>query len=232
MALSSASKADCAGEFRALTNQFTAILSTQIAATPASPLDQDASVKMTCRTSSPRRPKSGDRFSAAVGPDELSPKPPSIFLHKLFNYNTALGTKPNRNLISWSAKKQQVVARSSTESEFRALANTAAKIKWLHSVLHELQVHLPAAPIIWVDNQRAASLAANPVFHARSKHIEIDLHFVRDQILAKEIEVRYVPSIDQMADILTKTLFTDRFLYLKSKLKVCSTHFRLRGDDK
>uniref|UniRef100_A0A803PLF2 Reverse transcriptase Ty1/copia-type domain-containing protein n=1 Tax=Cannabis sativa TaxID=3483 RepID=A0A803PLF2_CANSA len=66
-----------------------------------------------------------------------------------------------------------------------------------------------AAPIIWVDNQGVASLAANPVFHAKSKHIEIDLHFMRDQILAKEIEVRYVPSIDQTADILTKSLSTD-----------------------
>ncbi|KAM6556631.1 hypothetical protein CsatB_003650 [Cannabis sativa] len=134
------------------------------------------------------------------------------------------------NLISWSAKKQNVVARSSTESEFRALANTAAEVKWLCYVLSELHFTLPAAPIIWVDNQGAASLAANPVFHARSKHIEIDLHFVRDQILAKQLEVRFVPSIDQTADILTKPLSKERFSYLKTKLQVCTTPFRLRGD--
>uniref|UniRef100_A0A803P4A9 Integrase catalytic domain-containing protein n=1 Tax=Cannabis sativa TaxID=3483 RepID=A0A803P4A9_CANSA len=135
------------------------------------------------------------------------------------------------NLISWSAKKQHVVARSSTESEFRSLANTAAEVKWLSYVLSELHFSAFTTPIIWVDNQGAASLAANPVFHARSKHIEIDLHFVRDQILAKELEVRYVPSIDQVADILTKALSKDRFAYVKSKLKVCVTPFRLRGDD-
>ena len=135
------------------------------------------------------------------------------------------------NLISWSAKKQQVVARSSTESEFRALANTAAEIKWLKSLLHELQVVQADVPIIWVDNQGAASLATNPIFHARCKHIEIDQHFVRDQLLAHELEVRYVPTVDQLADIFTKSLSTDRFLYLKDKLKIVSTPFRLRGDD-
>ncbi|KAM6566078.1 hypothetical protein CsatA_025206 [Cannabis sativa] len=134
------------------------------------------------------------------------------------------------NLVSWSAKKQQVVARSSTESEFRALANAAAEVKWITSLLSELQVPLSQAPILWIDNQSVAALAANPVFHARCKHIEIDLHFLRDQILAKQLSVRYVPSLDQAADILTKPLTTDRFNYLKSKLQMASSPFRLRGD--
>lgn len=133
------------------------------------------------------------------------------------------------NLLSWSAKKQHVVARSSTESEFRALANTAAEIKWLRSLLTELQVVLVDILIIWVDNQGVASLAANPIFHARCKHIEIYQHFVSDQLLAKELSVRYVPTMDQVADIFTKYLSTERFLYLKSKLKVVSIPFRLRG---
>uniref|UniRef100_A0A803Q7R8 Uncharacterized protein n=1 Tax=Cannabis sativa TaxID=3483 RepID=A0A803Q7R8_CANSA len=84
------------------------------------------------------------------------------------------------NLISWSTKKQPVVARSSTESEFKSLANTVVEVRWLCSLFSELNVSLPVPPIIWVDNQEAASLAANPIFHAHSKHIEIDLHFVRD----------------------------------------------------
>lgn len=88
---------------------------------------------------------------------------------------------------------------------------------------------LPAPPVLWVDNQGAAALAANPVFHARSKHIEIDLHFVRDQLLAGDLSVRYVPFVDQTAEILTKDLPVDRFHYLKSKLNVVTTHFRLRG---
>lgn len=100
------------------------------------------------------------------------------------------------NLISWSANKQHVVARSSIESEFRALANTAAELKWLNSLLFVLHLILVATPIIWVDNQGVASSAANPIFHARYKHIEIDQHFVRDQILNHELSIRYVPSID------------------------------------
>uniref|UniRef100_A0A803NKS9 Reverse transcriptase Ty1/copia-type domain-containing protein n=1 Tax=Cannabis sativa TaxID=3483 RepID=A0A803NKS9_CANSA len=134
------------------------------------------------------------------------------------------------NLISWSAKKQPVVARSSTKSEFRALANTTAELKWFQSLFSELQVTLANIPIIWVDNQEAAALAANPVFHARCKHIEIDQHFVRDQILNLEVSVRYVPSVDQVADILTKILPKDRFHYLKAKLKVVSSSFHLRGN--
>uniref|UniRef100_A0A803P3U6 Integrase catalytic domain-containing protein n=1 Tax=Cannabis sativa TaxID=3483 RepID=A0A803P3U6_CANSA len=147
--------------------------------------------------------------------------------HSTSGYAIFLGS----NLISWSAKKQQVVARSLTESEFRALANTAAEIKWLRSLLTELQVTLPAAPVIWVDNQGAAALAAYLIFHARCKHIEIDQHFVRDQILNKELDVSYVPTVDQVADIFTKALPKERFKYLRSKLKVVSTPFRLRGDD-
>uniref|UniRef100_A0A803QF80 Uncharacterized protein n=1 Tax=Cannabis sativa TaxID=3483 RepID=A0A803QF80_CANSA len=91
-----------------------------------------------------------------------------------------------------------------TESEFRALANTAVELKWIRSLLQELQVSVHQIPVIWVDNQKALALAANPVFHARSKHIEIDLHFVRDQILDNQLAVRYVPSVDQAADVLTK----------------------------
>uniref|UniRef100_A0A803QH69 Uncharacterized protein n=1 Tax=Cannabis sativa TaxID=3483 RepID=A0A803QH69_CANSA len=89
------------------------------------------------------------------------------------------------DLISWCAKKQQVVVRSSTQSEFRALANVVAEIKWIVSLLGELQVSLSQAPILWVDNEGASALSANPVFHARSKHIEINLHFVRYRILAQ-----------------------------------------------
>uniref|UniRef100_A0A803NN62 Retrovirus-related Pol polyprotein from transposon RE2 n=1 Tax=Cannabis sativa TaxID=3483 RepID=A0A803NN62_CANSA len=93
------------------------------------------------------------------------------------------------NLISCSTKKQQVIARSSIESEFRALANAATKIKWIVSLLGELQVTLSQAPILWVDNQGAFALAENSMFHARSKHIEIDLHFVRYQILAQHLSL-------------------------------------------
>ena len=77
-------------------------------------------------------------------------------------------------------------------------------------------------PIIWTDNLGAAALASNSVLHQRTKHIEIDLHYVRDKVLHKSLEVRYVSTEEQVADIFTKALGTLRFLWLRSKLKVVS----------
>ncbi|KAL5546517.1 hypothetical protein UlMin_006204 [Ulmus minor] len=135
-------------------------------------------------------------------------------------------------LISWSSKKQHVVARSSTESEYRALAQVAAEIWWIHSLFSELGLSFASTPIVWCDNMSASALASNPVYHARTKHIEIDVHFVRDKVLNKEIEVRYVPTHDQVADLLTKPMSHYRFQFLKDKLGVVELPSRLRGDVK
>lgn len=89
------------------------------------------------------------------------------------------------NLISWSAKKQATVARSSTEAEYKALANTTAELMWLSQVLKDLHVSVPSVPIIWCDNISAIALASNPVFHARTKHVEVDFHFIREKVVQK-----------------------------------------------
>ena len=108
------------------------------------------------------------------------------------------------NLISWSSKKQPTVSRSSTEAEYKALANGAAEAMWIESLLKELGVLQQRTPILWCDNLGATYLTANPVFHARTKHIEIDFHFVRERVAARDFQVRFISSNDQLADVFTK----------------------------
>ncbi|KAL5537784.1 hypothetical protein UlMin_045380 [Ulmus minor] len=135
------------------------------------------------------------------------------------------------NLVSWSATKQKVVSRSSAESEYRGLAIAAAEIVWTLFLLQELCVPQKQTPILWYDNVSASYMASNPVFHARSKHIEIDLHFVRDQIKRNRLQLQYIPSEEQIADLLTKHLSSSRFYSLRSKLCIVPRPFRLRGDE-
>ena len=93
------------------------------------------------------------------------------------------------NLVSWSSKKQAVVSRSSTETKYRALAQATAVVTWIQSLLKELHIPLVTAPIMWCDNQSAITLAHNPVYHAKTKHVELDFHFVRDKVIAKQITI-------------------------------------------
>ena len=129
------------------------------------------------------------------------------------------------NLISWFSKKQDVVSRSSTESEYRALATATTEIIWLQSLFKELGVQLDRGPaVIWCDNMGARSLAANPMFHARTKHIEVDVHFIREKVASGVVEVRYVPTTEQIADMFTKPLTIPQFTFLSDKLNMISHH--------
>jgi hypothetical protein len=110
------------------------------------------------------------------------------------------------NLISWCAKKQVTVSRSSTEAEYKALANATAEIIWIQSLLTELGVKQVQTPCLWCDNLGATYLSANPIFHARTKHIEIDFHFIRERVANKQLSIRFVHSKDQVADGFTKAL--------------------------
>lgn len=123
-----------------------------------------------------------------------------------------------KNLLSWSSKKQGVVSRSSAEAEYRSLADASMELIWIKSLLTEIGFFLPQTPVLWCDNKSAAAMASNPVLHARTKHIEIDVHFVRDKVLKQELDVRYISSEDQLADMLTKPLSIARFQSLVLKL--------------
>jgi hypothetical protein len=104
------------------------------------------------------------------------------------------------NLISWSARKQTTVSRSSTEAEYKAVANATAKIMWIQFLMPELKIPCPAMAKIWCDNIGAKYLSVNPSFHARTKHIEVDYHVVRERVTRKLLEIDFISSRDQIAD--------------------------------
>ena len=124
------------------------------------------------------------------------------------------------NLISWCARKQATVSRSSTEAEYKALANATAEIIWVQSMLKELGIKNTPVPCMWCDNLGATYLSANPVFHARTKHIEIDFHFVRERVAQKQLDIRFIYSKDQLADGFTKALPARSFEEFKRNLNL------------
>jgi hypothetical protein len=132
-------------------------------------------------------------------------------------------------LISWSSRKQQTIARSSTEAEYKALTNAAAELQWIKQLLGDLGFPLTQNPTLWCNNIGATYLSSNPIYHARAKHIEIDFHFVRDRVASKELTVRFILSKDQKADLLTKPLSHARFATLRDNLNVHILPLRLRG---
>jgi transposase InsO family protein len=133
-------------------------------------------------------------------------------------YCFLLGT----SIISWRSKKQTVVARSSTEAEYRALADTTSELLWLRWLLQDMGVSLSSATPVYCDNRSAIQIAHNDVFHERTKHIEIDCHFVCHHLLQGSLQLHSVTSRDQLADIFTKSHPPGRFRDLVSKLKLVS----------
>ena len=131
-------------------------------------------------------------------------------------YIVYLGSNP----ISWSSKKQTGVARSSTEAEYRAVANAAAELLWVCSLFTELRILLPEMPVIYCDNVGATHLAANLVFHSKMKHIALDFHFIRHHVQSGALRVSHLSTKDQLADALTKPLPRPRFQELLCKIGI------------
>jgi hypothetical protein len=123
------------------------------------------------------------------------------------------------NLVSWSSKRQQVASHSSAEAEYRAMANGVAEASWLRQLLAELHNPLLRSTLVYCDN---VYLSTNPVQHQRTKHVEIDLHFVRDRVAIGEVRVLHVPTTSQFADIFTKGLLSSTFTAFRSSLNITS----------
>lgn len=131
-----------------------------------------------------------------------------------------LGDSP----ISWKTQKQDVVSRSSAEAEYRAMADTVSELLWLRELLPSLGIKINGPITLHSDSLSAINLAKNPVGHKRTKHVGMDCHFIRDEILRGIIATKHVSTKTQLANILTKALGRKEFEVFQSKLGVFNLH--------
>ncbi|WVZ73798.1 hypothetical protein U9M48_022069 [Paspalum notatum var. saurae] len=108
------------------------------------------------------------------------------------------------------------------EAEYRAVANSVAEASWLRQLLAELHTPLAKSTLVYCDNASGVYLSTNPIQHQRTKHVEIDLHFVRDRVTIGEVRVLHVPTTSQFADIFTKGLPSSIFSEFRSSINICS----------
>ena len=135
-------------------------------------------------------------------------------------------------VISWSSKKQDVVALSSTEAEYVSATMAAQECIWLKRLVEDMLYQVNYAVQIKCDNESAVKLASNPIFHARTKHIEVRHHFIREKVLSEEIALTSVRTNEQVADIFTKALVKPKFLFFRDALGVVDSKLALRGSIK
>ena len=133
------------------------------------------------------------------------------------------------NLISWGCEKQRTVAQSSTRAKYKAFADAAANVIWLRTLLFELGIPISSSLVLWCDNIGTTYLSSNFVFHARTKHIEIDFHLVRDMVADGFLSICFLSSRDQLADIFMKPLSSSKFALLQTKLNVSPILLSLQG---
>ncbi|XP_071717990.1 secreted RxLR effector protein 161-like [Rutidosis leptorrhynchoides] len=122
--------------------------------------------------------------------------------------------------VSWCSKRQATVSLSTTEAEYRAAAMAAQECTWIVQLLTELgqAIEVEGGVVMYCDNMSSIRLAENPIFHARTKHVEVHYHFIREKVLMGEIRLAHVGTNDQFADVFTKSLAGNKFEYFCDKL--------------
>jgi hypothetical protein len=133
-----------------------------------------------------------------------------------FGYCTFLGG----NLVTWRSKKQSVVARSSAEAEYRAMAHGVCELLWLQTLLHDLRIFYNGPMKLYYDNKAAINIAHNHVQHDKTKHIEVDRHFIKEKLSEGLICIPFVRSENQLANIFTKGLGSKSFHPIVFKLSL------------
>ena len=134
-----------------------------------------------------------------------------------------------KNLVTWKSKKQQVVALSSAEVEFRGIAKEITEVLWIRKLLIELGFKQSSCELN-CDNKSATSISENPFQHDRTKHVEVDRHFIKEKLQHKIIHIPYVKSKVQLADILTKAVGLEQFHETICKLGVQDPTTQLVGE--
>eukprot|EP00253_Pinus_taeda_P023654 PITA_23654 len=123
-------------------------------------------------------------------------------------------------LVSWFSKKQSSISLSTAEAEYVAAASCCTQLLWMMQTLQDFQIDCTPPVSILCDNTSAISISKKPVMHSKTKHIPIKYHFLHEQVLEQKVKLEYVPSKEQVADILTKPLPREAFEYLRKKLGV------------
>jgi hypothetical protein len=126
--------------------------------------------------------------------------------------------------VSWSSKKQNLVALSTVEAEYVVASACCAQLLWMKQTLKDYRCHFTHIPLL-CDNESAIKLANNPVSHSRTNHIDIRHHFLRDHETKRDIALSHVSTGKQLTDIFIKSLDESRFCSLRNELNILDSHY-------
>ncbi|GJS37199.1 hypothetical protein Tco_0535581 [Tanacetum coccineum] len=145
------------------------------------------------------------------------------------NYRSKIGSLICRSLVSWMSKKQECTAMSSEEAEYVALSASCAQVMWMRTQLQNYGFNYNKIPL-YCDSQSAIAISCNPVQQSRTKHIHTRYHFIKEQVENGIIELYFVRTENQLADMFTKALPEDWFKYLVRRIGMgCLTPAELTG---